>query len=229
MIQKFRDNYRNARVAILGSGPSINLYKGLEDVSIAVNGASFLDKEYHFFMSGDVKAHDRGWWLASDNKNNHVIRVVSSYVAPFDPVLYPDYNVRNLLEEELRMFINLHKNEKYPYAHYFPSLSPEDPHIFFKFGGKGREFVERISPEQEVIYWGGTIAAIALQFSLIIGSNDIHIYGCGFDNFSGDNYYYSGNQKGSINLEQRNIMQLTVDKVRDLGIKVNIHGESFIH
>ena len=220
-------------VAILGSGPSVRLYDKLEDVAIAVNGASFLKKKYDFFVAGDVHAPKRDWWLVSQDRvdKNLITRIVSSYIAPFDPFLYPEEKIRLKLQEELESFMKENKDEDCPYCYFVPSVEPKRRHIFFRFGGFGEEFVDNISSNQEVIYWGGTISAIALQISLVLGFEEINLYGCGFNNFNGINYCYNcpNDQRGIIESEQMTIMQATIDKIRSFDIKIKIHGKSNIH
>ena len=225
MISGFRDLYKNSTIAILGSGPSIGLYSEKEDIAISVNGASLLTgKKYNFFLAGDVRAPERKWWLASKGLEN-VVRVVSSYIAPFDPILYPDEDVRNSILKKYNSFVELD-----PYINFVPEHIPERPNAFFRFGGFGKEYVERISRKQDLLYWGGTISSIALQFSIILGGEDIHLYGCGLDNHTGKNYHYPvhDNERGGIENEQVEIMQATIDKIRGMKISISIHGESRI-
>lgn len=225
MIQNLRNIYKDAEVAILGSGPSVKLYEEKEDIALAVNGAAFLDKKYDIFVAGDKKAPFRDWWLSSDHKSNSVIRIVSSYIAPFDPFLYPDENYRNFIQKDYREFVKFNE-----YVNFVPNFDPTPPHIFFKFGGFGIGFVNKISPKQTFLYWGGTISAIALQISLILGSKNVHLYGCDINNYSGSNYFYdAGDQKGFLDHGQKEIMQSTIDKIRDLRVRVNVHGNSFVH
>jgi len=230
MINSLRDKFKGNNMAILGSDPSVSLYEEKEDIAIALNGAALLDKDYNLFLTGDTAAPKREWWLSSGDKNL-VTRLVSSYIAPFDPFLYPNEIVRGFLQDELDETIRLNQDKKYPYTSYIPSVKPSDGHFYFKFGGKGKEFVDNISPEQKEFFWGGTISAIALQISLVMGFKEINLYGCGFNNFEGSNYFYncSEDQKGKIKLDQIEIMQLTVDKIRTFGVEVNIIGESKIH
>jgi hypothetical protein len=225
VISKLKSLYNDSRIAILGSGPSVSLYEEKEDIAIAVNGASFLNKKYNFFVAGDVRAPHRNWWLASGEHSNLITRVVSSYIAPFDSFLFPNKSQRTKLEEDYYKFV-----ENNQYIHFVPDLSPVPPHLYFKFGGFGIDFVDKISSDQISLYWGGTISAIALQIALIMGGKDIHIYGCGFNNTSGVNYHYncSIKQRGWIEKEQLQIMQLTIEKIRSFGIKIKVHGKSNI-
>ena len=129
---------------------------------------------------------------------------------------------------ELSDLVGQTTNKKYPYTLYVPNIKPSPPHDFFKFGGFGEKFVKSISPKQQVMYWGGTIAAIALQLCLVMGCKEINIYGCGFNNDNGVNYHYdcSEEHKGATNDEQRKIMQATINKIREFNVDINICGES---
>jgi len=228
MIKNLRGRFNGLDIAILGSGTTMDLYEEREDIAIAVNGASLTEKTYHIFLAGDRTSPDMDWWMASEDEEKEVIpaRIISSDLSPYDPILYPNKEERQRLQEEHKKFIEGNKGKEYPYVHYAPNIPPEKPHLFFRFGGFGN--IEKISPKQEVMYWGGTISAIALQLSLIVGAKRVNIYGCGFDNVTGTNYCYTcpKDQKGATTEEQRKIMQKTIYKAREKGIKVNIIGES---
>jgi len=230
VIQKIRDAYKNARVAILCPGPSVNEFGEKEDLAIAVNGAAFVSAKYDVFLTAYVKAPERDWWLASQNHSNkkNIVRMVSSYTAPFDPVLFPDEKTRLQLQRGLDETVREHEGDKYPYSSYVPDAEPKEPHLFFNFGGVGEEFISKISADQKEMYWGGTVAAIALQVALISGAERVILYGCQFNNQSGNNYHYKcpREQQGRHIDSQFIIMQKTVDRVRDLGLDVVIHGES---
>ena len=225
MISKLKDLYKGSKVAILGSGPSVDLYKEDEEIAVAINGASFLERRYNFFVSGDVRAPSREWWLASGKRSDSdlITRIVSSYITPFDPFLFPDNIQRDKLKKDYNKFVK--SND---YVYFVPDSNPISPHLYFKFGGFGINFIDNISNDQNVLYWGGTISAIALQLSLVMGGEDIHIYGCGFNNNSGIDYHYicPSEERGWIEKEQLQIMQLTINKIRSFGVKITIHGKS---
>ncbi len=213
------------------------MYDGKEDIAIAVNGAANTVKKYDVFMSGDRKATSRDWWIVSQQQEE-VIRLISSYVAPFDEKLYPQHDDRVLLQERLAQFEqktivsqeDSGLKNAHAYVYFVPDKQPVKPHAYFRFGGFGLPFVQDINKEQDALYWGGTIAGIALQTANIMGGKDIHIYGCTFMNATGKNYFYtcSDDQKGSINDEQVMIMQASIDKIRTQGVKITIHGESAV-
>lgn len=230
MIQeRFKDTFVGKSIAILGSGPSLKLHSNQEDISMIVNGAASCVKQGDVFIAGDVNSPKRDWWLNSSNIENST-RIVSSYIAPFDHIIYPDELTRDQLQNDLKNFLKYNNESPISYVNFVPTIIPKSPHSFFKFGGMGKEFVEKISPDQELIYWGGTISAIALQLALIMGSKDIHLYGCGFNNSSGNNYAYTCpvGQEGKTNTKQAEIMQMTIDKIRKYGVKIQIHGESVL-
>ncbi|MGE0793616.1 MAG: hypothetical protein AB7V77_05560 [Candidatus Woesearchaeota archaeon] len=230
MIQeRFKDIFINKSVAILGAGPSLKLHSNKEDITIVVNGASSCVERYDIFMAGDVNSPKRDWWIKS-LKNENQTRIVSSYIAPFDTMMYPNEEIRNYFQREITKFMLQNNSNPIHYVNFKPSIKPKKPHAFFTFGGMGEDIVEKISPEQDVMYWGGTISAIALQLALISGSKDIHVYGCGFNNGSGNNYSYSCpiGQEGKTTDKQAKIMQMTIDKIRKYGVKIKIHGESVL-
>lgn len=111
MISRLRNKYDGLTGAILGSGPSVRFYEEKENIAIAVNGAAFLNKRYDYFVTGDRRAPDRDWWLFSNQKRNLVTRLVSAYIAPFDPFLYPEESVRIKLQKELEEFKQKNESE----------------------------------------------------------------------------------------------------------------------
>jgi len=221
MIQRYRDSHKGSSIAILGSGPTVELYKAKEDLAIAVNGAAKIERPFDIFMAGDNSSPHMDWFLAADT-----IRMVSSYVSPYDPFLYPDEADRVELQADLGDHIEHNYAEKFPFVRFVPDISPQEPHVYFLFGGMGIGYIKDIKPDQEFMYWGGTISAIALQMAMVMGADDINLYGCGFDNDSGKNYHYPTEDKGATSLEQRMIMQATIDRIREMGKNINIHGPS---
>ena len=229
MITKLKGVGINSTIAIIGSGPNANLFQEKEDISIALNGACQLNKNFTYALVADFNAPKRDWWDHLTKKSDQEItQLVSSYIAPFNKKLYTDKNIRKYLQNQLEKHIKNHEKEKYPYTGYFPNLYPKNPHLFFKYGGIGLDTLTKISRDQEKIYWGGTIAAIGLQVANIMGSKEINIYGCPFYNGTGINYFYSckSEQSGKINNEQLQIMQFTINHLRKNNTKITIIGES---
>lgn len=229
MLKELRNAYKKSSIAIIGSGPSAKDFSENEDLAIVVNGAAVISKKYDIFIAGDKQAPSRDWWLSTENQENHanILRLVSSYIAPFDPILYPDDEIRTKLQEKYSVHI-LNSKEKYGYTSFVPDVKPKQ-HKFFKFGGLGLEHISKINPNQELMYWGGTISAIALQLGLILGAKEINLYGCGFNNDSGTNYVYSctPEQKGKTSTVQRVIMQETINHIYvNFNVDINVVGNS---
>lgn len=235
MHEQLAGKIKGASVAILGAGPTITQYKGKEDITIAANGACLIDKPIDYFIAGDKNAPRRPWWRHS--LDQHSIRLISAYIAPYDPKLYPDKEIR--WEEQQRLEKNYTKNiildEKSPnllqenaYVYFEPNHPTAKPHQYFRFGGFADQESNLADPTRKAPLWGGTITSIAIQIANTLGARTIHLYGCGFNNPDGKKYHYTcaEQHKGMITTQQRKIMQKTIDDTRARGIEVIIHGTS---
>lgn len=223
MIDLLRGEFRDKSVAIIGGGPTADLYSGKEDHAIACNGGCMIDRDYDYFLAADIKAPQREWWNES---HGAVTRIIASYLAPFDQQLYPNPADRLRLLSELDKIVEMHWDTENPHLLFQPRISPSCPHIIFANGGF--DDGSRTLPSSSRLYTGGTVAAMALQAGVIGMAEQINIYGCGFNNDSGENYYYRAakDESGMTSLQQRLVMQNNIDKARRMNIDVRVLGES---
>ncbi len=214
--------------AILGSGPTLALYQGEEDVAIAVNGASLCSFPYHYFLCGDLESPKRSWFYASTK--HAATRIIASFLAPFDIVLYSRAE-RDLLRRELRPDLCKAKEKLsfLPLYEYNPSIEPLKPHQVFQYSSTGfpttkKEFLHTLAGFRFVP--GATVASIAVQLAFQRGAKEIHIYGCSMDNESGTNYFLRSKSKGKTTPLQIRKFGKLIEWLRGAGSKVIIHGPS---
>ena len=127
------------------------------------------------------------------------------------------------MQQELEQLIRENAGAKYPHVTYVPQAGPAAPHRFFRFGGFGIEYVDRISPDQQVMYWGGTISAIGIQVAIVMGAECINLYGCSMDKVK---QYAHQKTNGFTEESQVQVMQATIDKARTFGVNVGVVGKS---
>jgi hypothetical protein len=188
-----KNRHSGASITILGSGPSLQYYSGDAEVSIAVNGAAALNHPYTYFMCGDRRSPERPWFLLS--QKHHATRIISSFVAPHDPLLYPEASIRASLQEDFR---NHKRRYLLPWGRasytYKPRKSPRPPHCYFNYGGSlnRRSFqmlkwiLTRSAPRFRA---GATISGVALQLAVFMGARQIRLYGVDQNNFDGRTYF----------------------------------------
>lgn len=221
-------------VAIVGSGPTAELFDKEEDIAIAINGAIALDKTFDYFLSSHPTAYRKSWFLMQPC----VPRILNSVSAIYSKQMYPDEKIRKTLLNKYNSSIKETSQRDVltgeVYNVLFNDLPiPAPPHLFFYFDDIIDDPYDRINRLQTKIFSGGTGACAALQVALIMGSPIINIYGCSFDNGTmhnneGRNYACppASGEFGQTTLSQRYFMERSVEKVRELGTEVNIIGKS---
>ena len=223
-LEKFRGIHKGERIAVLGSGPTLELYDGDPSLAIAVNGAAEIDRPYRYFVCGDPESPERPWFYASRKQDS--VRIVSSYVAPFDSVLYPDEDTRRKLQEE-GGFLTAGCFEDFDYD---PSCDAAPPHAIYQYDHIGvlRNDPLPIFPDQERLLYGGTIAGVAVQMAFILGASEIHLFGCSLDNDSGSHYHpkLTAGKLGYNLPSHVESLSRIVSKVEEQGVPVIVHGYS---
>lgn len=217
-------------VAVLGSGPSLRLYRAEEPFAIAVNGAALCDQPYHLFMCGDLASARKPWFYGSCRHGAK--RLVSSFIAPHDRVLFPKVCVRSM--ELVRLgFSKLRgrcRRSLLPIYEYEPRALPTRGHGWFRYSP--HSVVEAI-PDFDAkmdsgrMMHGATIAGVALQAAVCLGALTIRVYGVSMDNGVGGNYFRPDLRGGRSTELQRQSFRLLLARVRELGITVDLVGSSW--
>lgn len=222
-LGKFRGLHHGQEMAVLGSGPTLNLYEGTPALSIAVNGASEIHRPYTYFICGDKHSPERPWFTASEKWQ--ATRIVASFVAPFDPILYPDPNLRADLQADGRFVDGCFEDYSYE-----PPIKPIEPQAVFRYDPVAIHHRSElpISRDQETLLYGGSIAGVAVQFAFIMGASKIHLFGCSMDNEAGSNYasFLTQGNLGRTLPSQIVALRRIITSVGDLGTQIEIHGPS---
>jgi hypothetical protein len=71
-IKKLIGKHEGKSIALVGSGPTALLYSGVEDVSMAINGAIQADRAFDYHIMFDVSLHKKSWFY-HDNKAKRII------------------------------------------------------------------------------------------------------------------------------------------------------------
>ncbi len=217
-------------VAVLGSGPTLRLYRAEEPFAIAVNGAALCDLPYHLFMCGDLYSARRPWFYGS--RAHGAQRLVSSFIAPQDKVLYPDKRVRRvqLIKLGFSKVRAWCRHSFLPLYEYVPSAKPTRGHGWFQYSVETvKEGVSNFDTKMETgrMMHGATIAGVALQAAVCLGARTIRIYGVSMDNDAGNNYFRKDLKGGRSTEVQRESFRVLLAKVRGLGIETDLVSSSF--
>lgn len=224
-IDKFRGIHPKSSIAILGSSPTIKLYKGEEDISIAVNGVVMcnLPNTPEYYMCGDKESFRRTWFEHSKTKAR--TRIVATFVAPYDSLVLPNENERSKLQKILDTD-EFHMSDKGGNIKFSPDFEEiEEPHGIFKYADI---WEEKINPDQKRLCRGGTISGVATQMAMIMGAKEIHLYGCSFGKPPKEEHYAYDNKKepGGINKNHPIVMDYILSMINLYGIKIYSHGYS---
>lgn len=210
MLRLLHKKHIGKSVSIVGSGPSADLFNSSTDISIGVNGAAYLGKKFDYFLCGDNNSHRYKWFREKCSD----VRVISKLVASLDYQLYPkefDQVVR-------RLSVPQHKQKMVK-----DLLCPVYPHITFEY----RWFKPgRLSATQNFLMFGGTISGCAAQLAFLMGCSEIHLYGCNFTHKRQHYFYDNEERPGRVVDSQRDRMDKCLKDIRDLGVKVYMHGPS---
>lgn len=156
---------------MLGSGTSLALWRGKEDVAIAVNGAANVKLPYQYFMCGDGRSPQRDWFRASEGR---ATRLIAAFLTPYDPILYPSGTSRLILKACLKF------SERYAFT---PPLRPRSQHAWFRYEPRPIAAHDDLilTREPRPLLHGATISGVALQVALVMGAAEIALYGCDLD------------------------------------------------
>jgi len=225
-IEKFRGIHEGASVAILGSSPTLKLWKGQEDVAIAVNGASICEvvrkRGAKYFMCGDKMSPQRGWFEGS--RETCESRLVASFVAPYDYQVIPDAAERARLMERLRDD-DYHQSEPGGNIEFTPDFGEiAVSHGVFLYDDLWNQ---RIHTSQKRFCRGGTVSGVAAQMAAVMGSKDIHLYGCSFGTPGGQDAHYAYDNQGEpggIDTFHPIRMDYILSELAEEGAKITSHG-----
>ena len=221
LIGTLRGKHQGQTLAILASGPSLLAYRGDADVALAVNGAAFVDEPYQYFLCGDIVSAQRSWFTESSKFN--AARIVSSFVAPFDPLLYPDATQRQTMQASLPIAAAAKTRRMSLLYKYEPSEKVSSPHLWFQYANPPISSFSEVplGAANSRFFHGATIAGVALQLAVVMGVAELRLYGCDFSNVSGRDYWRPTTEKGgeSTPLQRANFAKLLA-VVERLGIKV---------
>jgi hypothetical protein len=236
MTAALRNQARNMRLAILGSGPSLSLFRGGYDRTIAVNGASLSDCKYDYFMCGDFQSPTREWFLSSQRIG--ATRVVANFLAPFDPVVIPDVDDRLLMQRSSlfrkrfgmrpRFSLKRFRKRRDEYYNFDPIVAPFPPHHYFYYNpesnaGDARPVTSEFEGEVPRYYFGATIAGVALQLASYMGAAEIHLYGVDLNNFDGKTYYDPAGNTGRTTESHVRKMAWLSNEIQKTGTGVFFH------
>lgn len=220
-VDALRARHDGASIAVLGSSPSLSLYRSEQDVTIGVNGAAIAigaNCRMDYFMCGDKNSPNRRWFLASERFG--ATRLVASHVLPFDPIVIPNVRERQGLQQELRTFV-AKGNHAWQFA--LGAYEIKTRHGFFEYRQPSSK--QRVSRRQRKFVKGGTISGTAVQMALLMGASSIHLYGCSFGAVGGSHYAYDPEgEPGQIQRDQTEEMDFILRQILQAGVRVFSHG-----
>ena len=207
MLKQLHRKFPQSEIAIIGSGPSAKQFSGQGDVSIAVNGAALLEHQFDFFLYGDRKAPEREWSKVDCAQT----RVVAHHVAATDELLYPKGK-----------YPDLERVAKPQSVDQIQLPPPVAPHLHFQY-----EAFElgKVSRNNNFLMYGGTISCCAVQLAFMLGAKRVLLFGCEYSHQTAS-YFRFLQHTGSISDDQRNVMNLTLAKLRQVGVAVAAFGKT---
>jgi hypothetical protein len=227
MLATYGGVHRGGAIAVLGSGPTLGLFTGRQPVAIAVNGAATHDVPYQYFVCGDPGSPWREWFYAS--RRHGARRLVASFVAPRDAVLFPRWQTRwRLRLERLPRGLVARRRDSLELLYdYTPRAQPAAGHGWFQYAVRDFPAQRQVwidSLRQGRVLHGATVAGVAVQIACVMGAGAIHLYGCAMDNDAGGNYYRPGSNGRTTPLQRTNFSTL-LRWVEEDGVAVVRHGQ----
>lgn len=218
MLELLHGAHLGQSASIVASGPSATRFDGSTAISIAVNGAAYLERRFDYFLCGDHNSHRFGWFRI----NCADVRIISKLVASLDYQLYPK-QFDDIID---RIAVPAHRQRRVQKL-----ISPVFPHFFFNYRWyrKGRLGINHDGERRglpDYLMFTGTISCCAVQLAYMMGCSEIHLYGCTFKR-NKQHYFYDTEEKlGNVSDSQFKVMETCLEEVRSLGVKVYIHGKS---
>lgn len=225
------NKYSGAKIAILGSGPTLNEFKGLInsicDVVIASNGSllSLNPKEHKidYFIYYDIRSHLRQWFGTSINFKG------CKRILPFYMLKEDKFSLSRSLRSELggkqQNFVKGGGN--------FMDFWDED------FVNKTSSYLFRVKDFNEnlllkdinSLLGKATITGIASQLAFFMGVKELYLFGCSFDNVLGNEKYSYDNkgEPGQVSNIQRENMELILNKISQKGVKIFSLGKTSLN
>lgn len=178
-------------------------------LSIAVNGALKLQRQFDYFVCGDCCAYRRDWFKLPNSRR----RIIARLVASCDEILYPSTDYPELRRRSV-------PQTKWREVEGLPE--PKWPHLLFTY----KWFKpNRLSRSMNFLMFGATIAGCAVQLAYLMGATTILLWGCQFDHSAG-HYFYKCSKPGMVARGQLETMELLLGEIRAAGIKVGLHKPS---
>jgi hypothetical protein len=214
----------------------LSSFQGGYDCTIAVNGASFVDHKYHYFMCGDFQSPEREWFLGSERMDS--TRIIANFLAPFDPIVVPEIKYRNTMQSlpifkkklSLRSHFSPHrfKRNRSEYYKFQPTVAPCPPHQYFYYNplsqtSEVQPVTSEFQGETPRFYFGATIAGVALQLASYMGAAEVHLYGVDMNNFDGKTYHDPGKSSGRIKESHVRRMTWLTNEIQKAGTRVIFH------
>ncbi|MGD9500973.1 MAG: hypothetical protein AB7V40_00620 [Methyloceanibacter sp.] len=226
MVLTLKNRFPRSRLAILGSGPSLALFRGGYDCTIAANGAAFTDSGYDFFICGDHLSPKRDWFLAS--QRFHATRIIANFLAPFDPIVVPEKHDRDLMRSMPLFRRKFSFINRARYFRFQPTKPASPPHCYFFYHPLSdtslvRPVSSKFEGQTPRFYCGATIAGVALQLASYMGAAEIHMYGVDMNNFDGKTYLDPAKNRGRIQRVQVRKLAWLTKRIQATGAEVVFH------
>jgi hypothetical protein len=236
MVTELKNRFARSKIVVLGSGPSLSLFQGGYDCTIAVNGASLVDHKYDYFICGDFKSPKREWFLSSQQVGS--TRIIANFLAPFDPIVVPEIKYRKTMQKlpifnkrlSFRSRFSSHRFQRYRFEYYDfqPIIDPCPPHHYFYYNPLSemagvRPVTSEFEGEVPRFYFGATIAGVALQLASYMGAAEVHLFGVDMNNFDGKTYHEPHKNSGRIKEIQVQKMTWLTKEMQKTGTEVIFH------
>lgn len=185
ILKDMQGIYDRKSIAILGPGPSAALYKGKEDVTIAVNGGVQLLGDEGYFLSMYKAIQFRSFFRKVSSKIIHILRPHS---AIYSKVFYNKSDRQHFIQinneymeqhpEQTQLFNgNRFVSKEYEFMpHFLDELPGHHLHLLVR---RVQDNI-KISRDQSMLTQQGSSSSTAIQLAFIMGAEQIHLYGVGF-------------------------------------------------
>ena len=235
-------NHEGARIAILGSGPSLNeAIRNSEsyDIGIAVNGAIRLaGLKFDYFQSNHAYAHshERGWQNILAEMPEKAILMNSNSAIYWDK-LFPDRDQRERLQKSQKAFLRndsrthiLHDgafDDEKPVNDYFTlDEVAQAPHIAYGIIST-KSIKGNLLDQDELIISGASSAGAAIHMATLMGASEIVLFGVQMTNQKGGNYFISHAkaEQGRSSERQRKTLDRLFNELHERGVPISVYGD----